>query len=307
MRNDNDNLNSQVVALEEELFQSKQDHLNLVSQLQGFEVRMQEYAQLIEQYEFKLKDAEKRNNDLLQKMKQSRDYSNFYIARKRDPIDQHLAKFLNTYPEREQLKILFLRESEGVYQFGSRRVYIKIEKGNKIVVRVGGGFMDIEKFITQYTKSEVEKIKYRPRNLTSRFKNKLKAQMIAHRRATSQINQPIRIINRDASKSIPTTLFISRSNSHENIKRKESLEKTGKLKFNKYNNTAKRPNNQMRYPMFELGSQNESVKDFTESVVDQSQLATYQHLMSDSHLLTFNILNFSRQIQREKVLPLLTT
>ena len=45
------------------------------------------------------------------------------------------------------LKILFLRESEGVYQFGTRRVYIKIEKGNKIVVRVGGGYIDIEEFI----------------------------------------------------------------------------------------------------------------------------------------------------------------
>lgn len=49
------------------------------------------------------------------------------------------------------MKILFLRESEGVYQFGSRRVFIKIEKGNQILVRVGGGFMLIEEFIKQYT------------------------------------------------------------------------------------------------------------------------------------------------------------
>ena len=49
------------------------------------------------------------------------------------------------------MKILFLRESEGVYQFGARRVFIKIEKGNQILVRVGGGFMLIEEFIKQYT------------------------------------------------------------------------------------------------------------------------------------------------------------
>ena len=58
-----------------------------------------------------------------------------------------LAGYLNTYPEKEKMKILFLRESEGVYQFGQKRVYIKIEKGNQIKVRVGGGFMHIDDFI----------------------------------------------------------------------------------------------------------------------------------------------------------------
>ena len=33
------------------------------------------------------------------------------------------------YPEKEKLKIMFLRETEGVYKFGSKRVYLKIEKG----------------------------------------------------------------------------------------------------------------------------------------------------------------------------------
>lgn len=53
-----------------------------------------------------------------------------YIAHKSDRIDMTLAGYLNTYPEKEKMKILFLRESEGVYQFGQKRVYIKIEKGN---------------------------------------------------------------------------------------------------------------------------------------------------------------------------------
>ena len=33
----------------------------------------------------------------------------------------------------------------------------KIEKGNNILVRVGGGFMHIEEFIDKYTAQEVEK------------------------------------------------------------------------------------------------------------------------------------------------------
>ncbi len=56
------------------------------------------------------------------------------------------------------MKILFLRESEGVYLFGKKRVYIKIGKGNQILIRVGGGYMTINDFIEQYTKSEVDKI-----------------------------------------------------------------------------------------------------------------------------------------------------
>lgn len=34
-----------------------------------------------------------------------------YIAKKFDEVDQKLAKFLKTYPDREKLNILFLRES----------------------------------------------------------------------------------------------------------------------------------------------------------------------------------------------------
>ena len=45
-----------------------------------------------------------------------------YIAKKNDKIDKTLGNYLNKYPEREQMKIMFLRESDGVYQFGQKRV-----------------------------------------------------------------------------------------------------------------------------------------------------------------------------------------
>lgn len=38
-----------------------------------------------------------------------------YIPHKGDSLDTLLADFLTTYPEQEKLKIMFLRESEGVY------------------------------------------------------------------------------------------------------------------------------------------------------------------------------------------------
>jgi len=38
-----------------------------------------------------------------------------YIPVKDDPIDKKLAEYINNYPDRQKLKIMFMRESDGVY------------------------------------------------------------------------------------------------------------------------------------------------------------------------------------------------
>ena len=80
-----------------------------------------------------------------------------YIPAKNDPVDVALGAFINNYPDRKKLKIMFMRESEGVYEFGSRRVMVKVEK-NKILIKVGGGFLSIDEFLDQYTPTELEKL-----------------------------------------------------------------------------------------------------------------------------------------------------
>ena len=40
-----------------------------------------------------------------------------YLPEKGDRIDQKLADFINNF-DRSKLKIMFMRESEGVYEFG---------------------------------------------------------------------------------------------------------------------------------------------------------------------------------------------
>lgn len=77
-----------------------------------------------------------------------------YIPVKDDRIDVKLAEYINNYPDRQKLKIMFLRESEGVYQFGSKRCAVKLEKGY-IKIRVGGGFLSIDEFLDQYTPGEM--------------------------------------------------------------------------------------------------------------------------------------------------------
>ncbi len=80
-----------------------------------------------------------------------------YIPARDDPTDRKLAEYINNYPDRSKLKIMFLRESEGVYEFGSKRVMVKVEQ-DKIRIRVGGGFLSIDEFLDQYTPGELEKI-----------------------------------------------------------------------------------------------------------------------------------------------------
>ena len=65
---------------------------------------------------------------------------------KDDPVDKKLAEYINNYPERSKLKIMFMRETEGVYQFGSKRVAVKVEKLG-IKIRVGGGYLSIDEFL----------------------------------------------------------------------------------------------------------------------------------------------------------------
>lgn len=60
-----------------------------------------------------------------------------YVPVKDDAIDRRLADFLNNFPDRARLKVMFLRESEGVYLFGTKRVYVKVEK-DKIISKRGG-------------------------------------------------------------------------------------------------------------------------------------------------------------------------
>ena len=73
-----------------------------------------------------------------------------YIPVKDDMIDRKLAEYINNYPERQKLKIMFMRESEGVYQFGSKRVCVRVDK-DKINIRVGGGYLSLDEFLDIYT------------------------------------------------------------------------------------------------------------------------------------------------------------
>ena len=69
-----------------------------------------------------------------------------YVPVKGDPVDEALAEYINTMEDKSKLKVMFIRVNPGVYQFGSKKICIKVEQG-KINIRVGGGFMIIDEFV----------------------------------------------------------------------------------------------------------------------------------------------------------------
>jgi hypothetical protein len=124
------------MALEEKVYKANKTSLELLRQLKDAEVEIETLKNYI--IELKQRIA-------------------VYIPVKDDAIDKRLAEFINNYPDRQKLKIMFLRESEGVYQFGSKRVAVRVDK-DKINIRVGGGYLSIDEFLDQYTPAELEKM-----------------------------------------------------------------------------------------------------------------------------------------------------
>jgi len=60
------------------------------------------------------------------------------------------------------LPISFTREDYGIYYFGSKRIFVKLEQNDTILVRVGGGYMQLSDFIEQYSSIELEKMDRKP-------------------------------------------------------------------------------------------------------------------------------------------------
>ena len=65
-----------------------------------------------------MRDLETENETLKTYVMQLKSRVAVYIPVNDDPVDKKLAEYINNYPDRKKLKIMFLRESAGVYEFG---------------------------------------------------------------------------------------------------------------------------------------------------------------------------------------------
>lgn len=229
LKNDIEELNQNLQVQEEELYQNKRE--------------LHETSQELHEAQQKIAELMDNIDDLIKNQA-------VYIGHKNDPIDMQLAKYIQTFPEKEKMKILFIRETEGVYQFGQKRVYVKIEKGNNIKVRVGGGFMHIDDFIEQYTPLELEKIERH--DVTARFQNKLQIQKITSDQAqgfveTSPIRSPQRPKSPNVRRKMSPGIRGNRSPGPANAKYKGSPhESTNSLAYSPTDRPQKSPGRKKR-------------------------------------------------------------
>lgn len=68
-----------------------------------------------------------------------------YRALRNDPVDKMLAEFINSFG----CPVPITRLGGGFYMFGTRKIYAKIING-RLVIRVGGGYMNIEEFVAHH-------------------------------------------------------------------------------------------------------------------------------------------------------------
>lgn len=76
-----------------------------------------------------------------------------YRAAKGDLVDEMLARYINI----ANCPVPIKRLGGGFYLFGLKKIYAKIMNG-KLVIRVGGGYMIIEEFISSYAQAELNKL-----------------------------------------------------------------------------------------------------------------------------------------------------
>ena len=78
-----------------------------------------------------------------------------------DFVDHKMSEFINLHPERNHLRLLFVREGEGWYQFGTKRVNVKAD-ASSLKVRVGGGYITIDDYVDQNLPFEVARLNADP-------------------------------------------------------------------------------------------------------------------------------------------------
>ena len=96
-----------MVSLEERCFKANKTSLDLLTSMRDTELEVEALKACV--IDLKMRVA-------------------VYIPVKDCPIDNKLAEYINNYPDRQKLKIMFMRESAGVYTFGAKRVLMKVER-----------------------------------------------------------------------------------------------------------------------------------------------------------------------------------
>jgi hypothetical protein len=101
--------------------------------------------QFEEQFRLQAEEDERRRLEEEARLRQLPKPKSKYIPIKGDKVDEKMAVYINEF----ELDVPFHRIGEGQYMFGSRKIFAKI-MNDKLVIRVGGGYMVIDEFLQTY-------------------------------------------------------------------------------------------------------------------------------------------------------------
>lgn len=94
----------------------------------------------------KLKEADEEIDYLKRLINILKSQTAQYVPVQGDATDEALADYINNFHDKSKLQVMFIRLNPGIYQFGSKKICIRVEQG-KINIRVGGGYLYIDDFL----------------------------------------------------------------------------------------------------------------------------------------------------------------
>ena len=165
-------LHDESKALAEELQKEKKSIIDeeinnrkKLAELDAYDDKMELVKEAIVKRNKEIEDLEKKLEESGTKVQEKRknisDVENTkipkksYKATKGDSVDEMLANVVNI----KGCEIPISRLGDGHYMFGSKKIFTRI-MNNKLVVRVGGGFMSMDEFIATYAESERLKLEH---------------------------------------------------------------------------------------------------------------------------------------------------
>lgn len=102
-------------------------------------------------------DKDMQNCNLMDMVIDLKKKDKVYFPFEDDELDYSLADYINDHTESVKLARMFVRDDTSMYHFGNKKIFLKNEN-NKLFIRVGGGFDNIDDWIRKNLNTELEKV-----------------------------------------------------------------------------------------------------------------------------------------------------
>ena len=149
-----------IKQIEAELEQARAEYSEFLEDFKERDLAIQNLEQELDDlYEKKKQEASEEERRRLEEEERLRNLPKpkvKYIPVKGDKVDEKMAIYINNF----DMDVPMQRLGDGQYMFGSRKVFAKI-MNDKLVIRVGGGFMLIDEFLPVYGQQELDKMAQR--------------------------------------------------------------------------------------------------------------------------------------------------